>query len=167
MDLFQKGIAKPITPVVSFPFAQLEDAFRMMQTGKHIGKIVLEPTEYDLVPTIPPTVKPMKFSSDATYVLSGGSGGIGRSLAEWMVESGAKNIVFLSRSGMAKAEMKELVEKLAQRGAKAIAYSCDVANTEQVQAAFKQCAAEFPPIRGVIQGAMVLQVCISNSYHWA
>lgn len=50
MDLFSKKVAKPITPVVSMPFSRLEEAFRLMQTGKHMGKIVLEPTEDDLVP---------------------------------------------------------------------------------------------------------------------
>lgn len=50
MDLFHKKIAKPVHPTVSMPFSQIEDAFRLMQTGKHLGKIVLEPREDDVVP---------------------------------------------------------------------------------------------------------------------
>jgi len=166
MELIHQGISKPIHPVASHPFSRIEEAFGLMQSGNHMGKIVLEPTETDIVSVIASLSKAVEFRSDATYVLSGGSGGIGRSLAQWMFENGAKNIVFLSRSGMSKPEMKELVEKLTKEGANATAYSCDVADKDQVQAALALCATEFPPIRGVIQGAMVLQVCLptlSNS----
>ena len=159
MDLVQKEIAQPVKPILSLPISKIEEAFRLMQTGKHIGKIVLEPTENDIVPVVPPTVKAIQFRADATYVLSGGSGGIGRSLAKWMVQQGAKNIVFLSRSGMNKPEMVELVQQLSREGANATAYPCDVANEEEVRTALDQCRAKYPPIRGVVQGAMVLQVC--------
>lgn len=49
MQLFRDNIAKPVTPTISMPFSQIEEAFRLMQTGKHMGKIVLEPAENDLV----------------------------------------------------------------------------------------------------------------------
>lgn len=75
-----------------------------------------------------------------------------------MVRQGAKNIVFLSRSGSKKPEAKEAIEGLVKLGAKVTAYSCDVGDASQVQDALRRCAKEFPPIRGVIQGAMVLRV---------
>ncbi len=49
MELLRQNIAKPITPTLSKPFSRIEEAFRLMQTGKHSGKIVLEPQENDLV----------------------------------------------------------------------------------------------------------------------
>ena len=50
MTLLEQGIAKPIEPINSMPFSSIEKAFRLMQTGKHIGKIVLEANDDDLVP---------------------------------------------------------------------------------------------------------------------
>ena len=50
MDLFRKKIAKPVHPTVSIPFSQIEDAFRLMQTGKHLGKIVLNRERMTLYP---------------------------------------------------------------------------------------------------------------------
>ncbi|KAK1985726.1 hypothetical protein LZ30DRAFT_767884 [Colletotrichum cereale] len=38
------------------------------------------------------------FRAEATYLLAGGTGGIGQSVAVWMAENGARNFVFLSRS---------------------------------------------------------------------
>ena len=157
MALFDQNIAKPVSPTTTMPFSQIEEGFRLMQNGKHIGKIVLEAHDNDLVPLIPAKVKATRFDPEVTYLLSGGLGGLGRSLSQWMVRQGAKNIVFLSRSGAAKAEAKLTLETLTKAGAKVAAYSCDVSNAETVQAVLKQCAAEFPPIKGCIQGAMVLQ----------
>ncbi|KAL6720039.1 hypothetical protein ACLMJK_001960 [Lecanora helva] len=157
VDLFRQGIAKPIHPTTFMPFSQIEEGFRLMQMGKHIGKIVFEVGDNDLVPVIPARIKPIQFDPDFTYLLSGGLGGLGRSIAQWMVRQGAKHIAFLSRSGDKKPEAKETIQALRNQGATVAAYSCDIANTVEVQRVVDQCSNEFPPIRGAIQGAMVLK----------
>ncbi len=50
VNLLRKKIAKPIHPTTIMPFSQIEEGFRLMQMGKHIGKIVFEVGEEDLVP---------------------------------------------------------------------------------------------------------------------
>lgn len=50
MSLFHRNIVKPITPTTFMTFSHIEEAFRLMQTGKHVGKIVLEADENDLIP---------------------------------------------------------------------------------------------------------------------
>lgn len=112
---------------------------------------------------IPPSVAPIRFDSHSTYVLAGGLGGLGRSLAQWMIQHGARNIVFLSRSGAKKAKAQETIQKLVKQGARVTAYSCDVGDAEQLQQVLRECEKQYPPIRGVIQGAMVLNVnCLSE-----
>ena len=49
MDLFRTGRLKPIAPISTYPISQLEKAFRTMQAGKHLGKIVIVPHAEDLV----------------------------------------------------------------------------------------------------------------------
>jgi NADPH:quinone reductase-like Zn-dependent oxidoreductase len=49
MKLIRAGSIKEASPVTIYPFSQIEDSFRLMQAGKHMGKIVLEPREADLV----------------------------------------------------------------------------------------------------------------------
>jgi NADPH:quinone reductase-like Zn-dependent oxidoreductase len=50
LKLLQQGIIKPVYPVKVWNFSQIEEAFRTMQTGKHIGKIVLTAGADDIVP---------------------------------------------------------------------------------------------------------------------
>lgn len=50
VDLLKKGIVQPIRPLVSMSFSKIEEAFRLMQTGQHTGKIVLAPADNELVP---------------------------------------------------------------------------------------------------------------------
>ena len=121
-----------------------------------------DPPKLIQIQVIPARVKPIQFDADFTYLLSGGLGGLGRSIAQWMVRQGAKNIVFLSRSGNKKLEAKDTIRALRNRGANIAAYSCDIANTDEVQSVLNRCAKDFPPIRGAIQGAMVLKVCSQN-----
>jgi hypothetical protein len=182
VGLLDRGIIRPVHPVVPMPFSKMEEAFRLMQTSQHLGKIVLEPAEDELVPVrlhllfsslayrremlttasitqcIPPKVTPYAFDPHSTYILAGGSGGLGRCLGRWMVEQGARHIVFLSRSGLKKPELQETVNMLQRRGARVAAYPCDLSKEADVVAAVAILANEFPPVKGVIQGAMVLNV---------
>jgi NADPH:quinone reductase-like Zn-dependent oxidoreductase len=49
MSLFDAGHLRPIAPISVYPISQLEKAFRIMQAGKHLGKIVVVPDPNDLV----------------------------------------------------------------------------------------------------------------------
>ncbi|KAL8995313.1 MAG: hypothetical protein Q9169_004917 [Polycauliona sp. 2 TL-2023] len=157
MDLIRSGALKPVDPITVMPFGKIEEAFRIMQSGKHMGKIILNTHDDDIVPAIPRGLKSVDFDPNCTYLLSGGLGGLGRSISEWMMEHGAKHFVFLSRSGSSKPEAQKTLAKLTKAGAHAVAYSCDITDGNQVKAALAKAREEFPPIRGAIQGAMALQ----------
>ncbi|KAK4118277.1 putative polyketide synthase [Parathielavia appendiculata] len=159
--LLRDGVAQPVAPITSMPFSRVEEAFRTMQTGKHLGKIVLEAVDDDTVPVIPAPLQPVQFAPDATYVIAGGSGGLGRATAEWMVRSGARNILLLSRSGTAKESVRQLLVRLEAQGARVAAPPCDVGDRENLRRVLDQCAADgWPKVCGVIQGAMVLRDAI-------
>ena len=69
------------------------------------------------------------FEHDAAYVISGGTGGIGRSIARWMVDHGARNLILLSRSGTTRNEAKSLITELEAQGARIYAPACDVSDS--------------------------------------
>ena len=48
--LLRQGIIHPIEPVTTFPYSEVEQAFRFLQGGKSPGKVVVVPHEDDLVP---------------------------------------------------------------------------------------------------------------------
>lgn len=158
MTLVRGGTVRPVTPITAMPFSRAEEAFRLMQTGKHVGKIVLEAVDDDVVQATPPSMPPMRFRPDATYVIAGGSGGLGSSMAYWLVQSGAKNILLLSRSGAQKASVRDLLARLGSQGARIEAWACDVSDKYALLQCLERCETEgWPAIRGVIQGAMVLR----------
>lgn len=95
------------------------------------------------------------FCSAGTYVIAGGLGGIGRTIARWMVEKGARYLLLLSRSGGENAG--ELVKELETKGATIMAPACNIADIASLQKALTK-AAVLPPIKGCVQAAMFLRV---------
>jgi short-subunit dehydrogenase involved in D-alanine esterification of teichoic acids len=53
---------------------------------------------------------------------------------------------------------KAFLEELKATGCNIMVSNCDVAVTEELNAVLEKCKEAMPPIRGVVQGAMVLQV---------
>lgn len=112
--------------------------------------------------------RPWKFNADASYLIAGGSGGLGRAIAKWMVDRGAKNLILPSRSGAASKAAKELIEELTARGVNIVAPKCDVASETELADVLDNCARTMPPIKGCINAAMVLQGAVfQNSMTFA
>ncbi|OJD31005.1 lovastatin nonaketide synthase [Diplodia corticola] len=99
----------------------------------------------------------LTFSPQASYLLVGALGGLGRSLAAWMVQRGARHLAFLSRSGADKPEAAAVVASIEQAGATAHVFRADASSEEHVVRAVAELQASGRPIKGVVHAAMVLQ----------
>ncbi|CAG2114471.1 unnamed protein product, partial [Medioppia subpectinata] len=86
------GCVKPLNRTV-FPAADAEKAFRYMTTGKHIGKIVIRIREEEANRKPWKRIKPADsmivstktyFNPNKTYIITGGLGGFGLELCQWM-----------------------------------------------------------------------------------
>ena len=75
-----------------------------------------------------------------------------------MIEHGARNLIFANRSGLARQDAKDAVEMLQAKGARVVVYPCDVCESAQLDNLIAQSSKDMPPIRGVVQSAMVLRV---------
>ena len=102
------------------------------------------------------------FSLDpnATYVIAGGLGGLGRSTARWMVDRNARNLVLLSRSGASGDTARIFVEELQALGVRVEAPPCDITDIQTMQQVLGRIQREMPPVRGCIQGSMVSRVTV-------
>lgn len=98
----------------------------------------------------------MILDSAASYLVVGGLGGLGRTVCDWLISRGARNLIIMSRSATAE-KISSLSEDVAQVGCRIYASQCDIADAESIRIAFDNCEKHMPPIRGIIQGAMVLQ----------
>jgi len=163
VQLWTEGIVKAAEPTRIMPMSQALEAFQTLQTGKGMGKMVLVPHPEDIVPIVPARPEPYRFKSDATYVLSGGLGGIGRSTAKWMASRGARSFLFLSSSGRITDAVSHMRVELESDGCTVTIRKCDVGDKEALQTVLEECKGTLPPIKGVVQGAMKLSVSTNLS----
>ncbi|KAK7959092.1 Reducing polyketide synthase PKS1 [Apiospora aurea] len=153
--LIKYNKVRPVSPVTRYPISDIEGALKTLQSSKSHGKLVVVPGSSDNA--TPPKTPRQILRSDATYILIGGTGGLGRSMSRWMVSRGARHLVLLSRGGSATGKVKELIDEVAQLGAEIVVQKCDVANPADVENLVTYELGGLPPVRGVIHGAMVLR----------
>ncbi|KAI8269455.1 Highly reducing polyketide synthase [Colletotrichum sp. SAR11_239] len=155
--LIHNGSVKPIAPIQLFTMAEVEKAFRYMQAGKHMGKVVVRVDDADMVPAVPRTPR-VDIQADATYVVSG-VGGICKEIGRWLAEKGAKHLVLLSRSAASSEENKAFASELQRTyEANTYAYDCDVGNKAALQQVLDDLKSKnVPEIKGCVTGAMVLR----------
>ena len=140
------------------PAANIRDAFRTMQSAKHIGKIIVQMPE-DVSQLESSQARPApKFKPDRSYLLIGGLGGLGRVVASWMVEHGARNLVFLSRSAQEGPETQDFLDELRSQDCQVQLVAGSVVKAEDVQQAV---SVPTKPLAGVIQMSMVIKVRLS------
>ena len=82
---------KPL-PFQVFPISEAADAFRYMAQAKHIGKVVISVHAEEEILVAPSSDRSIKLSAEGTYLITGGLGGLGLSLAQWMVQRGARHL---------------------------------------------------------------------------
>lgn len=49
MAYYFNAACKPVNPVTTMDFSQIEDGFRLLQSGKHMGKVVFKAHDNDMV----------------------------------------------------------------------------------------------------------------------
>ncbi|PSN67767.1 lovastatin nonaketide synthase [Corynespora cassiicola Philippines] len=151
------GKLRPIYSPEMLRISQVSQAFKLVRASSSRSRTVVVPHADDVVKTTPSKNVARMFKQDATYILIGGTGGLGRGMARWMASKGAKHIVLISRSGSATGPVKILVDDLAQIDVHVAVHSCNVARKEDVDALLQTKLTGLPPIRGVIHGAMILK----------
>ena len=164
----QEGFVKPLKTNV-YNMSQVEEAFRYMATGKHIGKIVLQirDEETNKVQYIAPdqnqysSPAPLKhlkqsyFYSHKSYIVVGGMGGLGLEVVQWMVERGATNIVVSSRRGAVNTYQKWVMRRLKRQKIKIVVSPAD-STTEQGAIQLVTEAHKLGAVGGIINSAVVL-----------
>lgn len=153
IDLFREGHIAPLHPTTVFAAENIADAFRYMQKGVHMGRIVVKmPDDSASLPLTLPSPKPT-FRADCTYLVAGGLGGLGRSIVLWMVSHGARYISIISPSAGKRDEHHAFAAEIRELGGELRLFAGDVADANFVRQAI---GAVTHPIRGVLQLAMVL-----------
>nr|XP_033197779.1 fatty acid synthase-like [Bombus vancouverensis nearcticus] len=154
---------KCIKPLVRkcFEKNQLEEAFRYMAAGKHIGKILIKIAD-EKAPLNTPILAYPRFNatSSKSYVIIGGLGGLGLELADWLVLRGARNLVIVTRNGVKTGYQKLRIDIWKSYGAKILIIpGVDASKTDDCEFILKS-AEEQAPVDGIFNLAALLKDCL-------
>ncbi|KAG5925731.1 Type I Iterative PKS [Claviceps africana] len=156
---FELGLIGPLSPRKLMPISSIQDGFRYLQQGTHIGKIVFSVRQpdgslnVDVSKAARKTIPKLKLDPSASYLLVGGLGGLGRSVARYLAQQGARSLLFLSRSAGSGAEDAEIVRELESMGVKVQLIRGSVVNEGDVLQAIQKAS----KLKGIIQVSMVLR----------
>ncbi|XP_055591636.1 fatty acid synthase [Uranotaenia lowii] len=157
----KSGAVRPL-PTSVFSDQQVEQAFRFMASGKHIGKVVLKIREEEKAKVVIPTPKliasiPRTYMhKEKSYILIGGLGGFGLELSNWLVARGATKIVLTSRSGIRTGYQALMARRWRERGVTVSIDTNDVTTLKGAQKLLSE-ANKLGPVGGVFNLAAVLR----------
>ncbi|RAR00984.1 polyketide synthase PksG [Stemphylium lycopersici] len=145
-------------PLHAFAPSKVEEAMRALQGGRIAGKAVIDFEKSGDVVTYQPAQTPAYgFEAQATYVISGGLGGLGREIMRWMASRGARHFLVTSSRGVAgRADVIAFIKEMEAQDVVIHAPASDISNRAVLKATLEEASKTLPPIRGCIQAAMVL-----------
>ncbi|MFF4752212.1 type I polyketide synthase [Streptomyces sp. NPDC002514] len=162
LRLIAVGELAPL-PAEVYPLDAVGPAFDDMIGARQVGKVLID---LRTAPVAPPTPAPAgpaptRMRPDATYLVTGGAGGIGSELARWLVARGARHLLLTGRSVPGTAspsggDIAALSEELRGRGVEVQYAPVDVADERSMRRLVEnRRAAGRPAVRGVFHTAGV------------
>ena len=127
-----------------------EDQIALRGEGRLVARLErgdVEPVEPAHAPALDP---------DASYLITGGLGGLGLAAARWMVSQGARHLLLLGRGDPSGAAL-EAIREMEASGAEVRARRADVSRAQDVAGAIAYVEESMPPLRGVVHAAGVLE----------
>jgi NADPH:quinone reductase-like Zn-dependent oxidoreductase/NAD(P)-dependent dehydrogenase (short-subunit alcohol dehydrogenase family)/acyl carrier protein len=153
LPYFEKGIYQPLSKK-TFPVAQAREAFAYMSSGQHTGKIVISISpENVLLEKKASTGFPVRES--ATYLLTGGYGGLGLTFATYLVNRGATSLILTGRSGPSENAQHQ-IDFLIARGVDVRIEKMDAGNADDIHRVISSIP-EDKPLKGVFHLAGLLE----------
>ncbi len=147
----EAGALRPL-PHESYPIEEARAAFRTMAQGRHVGKLIVTLASAGPI------------HAHASYLVTGGLGGLGLGIARWLVERGAGRIVLVGRRPPSEAA-RALLDELAQRAVVTVVQA-DIANHDDVRDMLASIRREGPPLRGIVHAAGVLDDAMLARQTW-
>lgn len=154
--------------VKEFDISNLKLAFKHIEESPYLGYVEL--VAHQTSSTVPvlakDTTKTLSESIDphGTYLLVGGLGGLGRSVAELLIANGARHLAFFSRSGASSSISTAFIKGLQLQEVNARAYSVDICDYAALLALVTgPLSMDMPPVKGVFQCAAVIKDAVFDN----
>jgi len=152
VDDVRRGVLTPL-PTTVFDATDTAAAFRLMAQARHIGKVVV---------TQPAPAASAAIQGDATYLVSGGFGALGTTVARWLVARGARTLALIGRHAASRP-----LSDLEPSGVHVVAFEADVADRAALATVLDNIRSTLPPLRGIVHAAGVLDDGVVTEQSWA
>lgn len=156
---FESGRLFPL-PLHTFPIQEVVDAFRFMAQARHTGKIVLT-QEAGALESQAAGVR-----DDATFLITGGLGGLGLVTADSLIQDGARHVALMGRRAPSEAA-REYLSRWEDMHVEVAVFRGDVAKEADVARVLARIKKEMPPLRGIVHAAGVLDDGALNGQTWS
>lgn len=135
---------------------------RLVQLGASKPHLALP---QDSAARLMPPLHNGKLRADRTYLITGGLGGIGLAVAEWLADHGAGAIVLNGRRAP-DAKTADKLTTLQRLGTTVKVELADVTKTQELDAMLARIDASLPPLAGVIHSVGVLEDAALPNQSW-
>ncbi len=142
-------------PVTEFAFADAIDAFRLMASGGHTGKIVISIPQSGSIAALAPRPAQPLVRPDGGYLVVGGMGGLGFVTARWLAQQGAGLVVVNGRSAPS-AEVLAAIEEINAEGGRVEVVTGDLSDPDTAQRLVAAVEDAGFRLAGVVHSAVVL-----------
>lgn len=157
LDLVADSKVQLLPKIMTYPLNEAKEAFEPSRPGHKVLEVVADMS----LMTQPSRPAQAKLRHDASYLVVGGTGGIGRVITRYLVQLGATRIITLSPSGNDKAETRQLAGELSRQGVELENVKGTAADFDTLKRIARDSGAR--PVRGVIHAGAVFEVGVVSS----
>ena len=154
-EIVQLHTEKKIEPVSTFavPMTEAKRALDHLRGKSALETVCIEFPTTDILAA--PSIDRAIVKANATYLITGGLGGLGLEVLKWLADGGARSIVLLGRSAP-NQNATEAIEAVRARGVEVQVMSADITATADVARILDAIAGKLPPLAGIFHAAGVL-----------
>ena len=151
-EALEDGSFLPLPVAVHRP-SEVGEAFRLMQSAGHVGKIVVVPPAAE---TVTAPREDAFVPGEGVQLVIGGTRGFGLATAFWLAESGARRIVVASLSGKVDRDSRARINGLRKHGVIFAVEKVDVTDADDVAGLIARVSYAHGPITGIFHAAVAL-----------
>jgi acyl transferase domain-containing protein/acyl carrier protein len=105
---------------------------------------------------VPPEQPALLFKSDASYLITGGTGGVGRALIEYLMNRGARHIIVTSRSECSN-DLNMFIEQAHKKQVFIKHHQVDASSYQQMEQLISEIEQDSVPLQGIFHLAGIVQ----------
>ncbi len=111
------------------------------------------------------SMQALSIPENGCYLITGGLGGLGLKVADWLAGQGAKHLLLIGRNTASETAHSE-IDRLEKAGTRVTVMAADVARQDDMAQVFATIKASAQPLRGVVHTAGVLEDALLQRQDW-